>query len=296
VNGAAVVGNPVLTAGYDGTNARTELTDTAGRQRVVGAAASGAAVVGDPVRAAGSDGTNTRDLKTNAAGRLEEVLYDGSGNPVGVILDGSIYRLQTAAQVEKWFGSTAPTVGQKVAASSLPVIIASDQSTLPVSIGGGNPTTVVSDFLRNGGSDSMDVDGSGAAVHFDFDADATDDIVISSLRFVFTAGGLNFDGSNFGKGGGSLSNGILVSAIVNGGTAITIATLTKNEDLLRLQGRALTELGGINDVLQATIEFSGRVLLEGGSADRVRVSIQDDLTIGSRDVKYLTCTFFGVKE
>lgn len=33
-----------------------------------------------------------------------------------------------------WLGSTAPTVGQKASASSLPVVIASDQSTLPVTI------------------------------------------------------------------------------------------------------------------------------------------------------------------
>jgi hypothetical protein len=38
------------------------------------------------------------------------------------------------ANVGAWLGSTAPTVGQKVMADSLPVVIASDQSSLPVAV------------------------------------------------------------------------------------------------------------------------------------------------------------------
>lgn len=38
------------------------------------------------------------------------------------------------ANIGAWLGSTAPTVGQKASASSLPVVIASDQSGLPVNI------------------------------------------------------------------------------------------------------------------------------------------------------------------
>jgi hypothetical protein len=68
-NGAAVAGNPVLAAGYDGTDARTILTDTSGRQEVVGAAASGAAAAGNPVLIGGSDGTDARTISTDVLGR-----------------------------------------------------------------------------------------------------------------------------------------------------------------------------------------------------------------------------------
>jgi hypothetical protein len=64
--GSAVSGNPVLTAGWDGTNARTRLTDTSGREVVIGAAASGSAVTGNPVLVAGSDGTNAQTLGVTA--------------------------------------------------------------------------------------------------------------------------------------------------------------------------------------------------------------------------------------
>jgi len=42
--------------------------------------------------------------------------------------------------VNGWFGSTAPTVGQKAMVSSIPIVIASDQSSLPVTVGN-FPTT-----------------------------------------------------------------------------------------------------------------------------------------------------------
>ena len=52
------------------------------------------------------------------------VLYDGYGNPVTVTSNKLV--IDNGA----WIGSTAPTVGQKTAANSIPVIIASDQSNI----------------------------------------------------------------------------------------------------------------------------------------------------------------------
>lgn len=66
-DGGAVVANPVLVGGQDGTNVQSLLTDTTGRVVVVGAAADGAAVAGNPVRVGGSDGTNTQDLIVESA-------------------------------------------------------------------------------------------------------------------------------------------------------------------------------------------------------------------------------------
>jgi hypothetical protein len=65
-------------AGTDGTNTRFISTDTSGRQRAVGAAASGAAVAGDPVLVAGSDGANARALLTDTAGRLITTPFGGT--------------------------------------------------------------------------------------------------------------------------------------------------------------------------------------------------------------------------
>ena len=69
-SGAVPVGNPVLVAGFDGTDVRDLSTDTSGRQIVVGGAATGAVPVGNPVLVAGFDGTDVRDLATDTSGRL----------------------------------------------------------------------------------------------------------------------------------------------------------------------------------------------------------------------------------
>jgi len=59
--------------------------------------------------------------------------YDGTktGQLPTVLVGG---RLDT--NVGAWLGSTAPTVGQKVMTSSVPVVIASDQSAVPTTISG----------------------------------------------------------------------------------------------------------------------------------------------------------------
>jgi hypothetical protein len=233
----------------------------------------------------------------------EVVLVDDSGNAVDVVLDNSIYRLEARSSI---VGQTAGA-GSEKKVSVIDDVTTSTHKRMQVeadikpgaqiiTIVGGDPSLMVTDFLKNAGSEDMVVDGSSTSVVFSYSCDATCDIVISSIRFVFTATILNFDGSNFGKGGGSLSNGLLVQAVVNNGTAVTLATLKKNEDFLRLQGRTHTELGGANDVLFAAIEFGGRTLLKGGTSDLVKVTVQDNLTGGARDIKYLTATFYGVKE
>lgn len=62
----------------------------------------------------GSDGMNIRVLATDAAGR-------------------------PTVDVARWLGSSAPTIGQKTMANSIPVTLASDQTAVPVSIS--NPAT-----------------------------------------------------------------------------------------------------------------------------------------------------------
>lgn len=73
--------------------------------QVGGFAADGAAPIGFPVWIAGWDGAVIRALDVNAAG-------------------------QAATRLLNWFGSTAPTVGQKAMVDSIPVTLASDQSPI----------------------------------------------------------------------------------------------------------------------------------------------------------------------
>jgi len=116
-NGAAASGNPVLMAGWNGTNAYTFRTATDGTVRI------------DPT------GTTTQPVSVSSLPL-----------PTGAATEATLATRAAAAQlpaalvggrldenVGAWLGSTAPTVGQKAMAASLPVTLASDQSTLPIS-------------------------------------------------------------------------------------------------------------------------------------------------------------------
>lgn len=119
----------ILTLVSDGTNSRYLKGDTGGRLVVVGDAALGAAPVANPVFISGIDGGGLkRGLLTDTGGRLQ-------------------------INLSQWLGSTAPTVGQKAMAASVPVTMASDQPALPVTIAA--PTTgtnwvIWGDFIPGG--------------------------------------------------------------------------------------------------------------------------------------------------
>ena len=88
------------------------------------------------------------------------VIRDSSGNPVGVILDGTVYRFAVDARVtssalptgaateatvatlltEAEFEARINTLGQKTSASSTPVVLASDQTSIPITDDGGSIT------------------------------------------------------------------------------------------------------------------------------------------------------------
>jgi len=227
------------------------------------------------------------------------ILYDENGNPVGVIQDGSVYRLQTAAALEKWIGSTAPTVGQKEMAASIPVTLATDQTVIAVILSSGG-ADVFSDFLEDSGdSEDMVIDGSGTPVEFVYSAHPTDDIRVAELRVVISANSFTFGGANFGAGA-TLANGMLIEITVNDGTNIILSNVQQNEDFLRFVSTTginlFMETGGTKDALVAAFSFGGQVKLVGGSSDEVKITIRDNITLPARQINYLTGTFYGFTE
>lgn len=149
-SGAAVSGNPVRVGGSDGVNTRDILTDTSGRLAVTGAAASGAAATGNPVLVAGSDGTNARTILTASDGTIRVDPTGTTAQPVtdngGSLtvdtpqLPSSLVGGRLDVNAGAWLGSTAPTVGQKTMANSVPIVIASDQTVIPINDNGSSLT------------------------------------------------------------------------------------------------------------------------------------------------------------
>lgn len=226
------------------------------------------------------------------------VAADAKLATIDAVLD-AIKDTDGIADLKKWLGSTAPTVGQKAMVASIPVTLASDQPALQVTVGVAASSGSITEFLTddglNTGSHDMKVNGGGTDVPFWFPADATDDIVLTGLRIVFSANTIDFDGSSFGKGS-ELSTGIQVNIVADNGAFVEeLANITLNEDFFRLLQFSISQ-AGTTDAMAATLPFGGRVVLEAGTGDKVEVIIRDNMTGAALGVNYLTATLYGVKE
>lgn len=275
-------------------------------------------------------GSVKQGTKATGSGAWPHVLYDAAGNVVRVLNDGGVYRLSidskaaaggatqkvqitddgdvNIADLEDLDIHRLGTTARLTDGTNLQTLIedpeeasqwrAQTESRLApgsqVNIGTGipsDPSDLVLDFCKNGGSGNLLVDGT-TPVTFAFSADATKDLAIQELMLVFTADDFDFDGVSFGSIV-ALINGIIIRTIV-GATTTDIFTLRQNEDFLRIPGRPpIVNNTGPKDVLAASFGFGGLLKLTAASSDKIEVIVQDDL--GSVKLKYFTATVFAAK-
>lgn len=153
-----------------------------------------------------------------------------------------------------------------------------------------DPTAFVLEFLENGGSNNMRVNGSVTPVTFSKGPTVTDEQwSIREILLTFTADDFSFDGLSFGPNP-ALTNGFILEVVKNS-VVTPVFTVKQNEDFLRVPGRTpLVNNTGPKDVLGASLSFDG-LILNQTTSDLVRIRIRDDLT--SIKLKYLTATLFA---
>lgn len=83
--------------------------------------------------------TSDADTANTVIGRLKQIITRLAGGLPSALVGGRL-----DSNIGAWLGSTVPTVGQKVAANSIPMVLASDQSTIPVSTAPSNATPGIS--------------------------------------------------------------------------------------------------------------------------------------------------------
>ena len=224
------------------------------------------------------------------------VLYDSTGNPVGVVLDGSVYRLETRTRLSD--GTNYQDLIQDnenggVWRAQTEALLAPGSR---VNIGTGipsNPADLVIGFCVNGSSENMLVNGSVTPIDFDFGPSGSDVYALQELMIVFTADDFEFDGVSFGPNN-YLINGIKICTVIDS-VEVTLTTIRRNEDFLRFPGRPpIVNNTGPKDLLAASFGFGGLVKLRGSDGDLIHLTVQDDLT--SVKFKYLTGTVFATKE
>jgi hypothetical protein len=168
---------------------------------------------------------------------------------------------------------------------------------LSIIIGNGIPEDlgdIVRKYALNSGSSDLRVDGSTTPVEFTYPCDATFDIRVYEIRFLFSARDIIFDGDSFGPLS-VLSNGIEVEITYDNGTTNTLATVNANEDLLMFPSPANAILNntGPKDILVMGMFLGGVPILKAGTSDEVLVRINDDLV--SNSINSLRAQVFGAK-
>lgn len=217
------------------------------------------------VQILGQDGTNSRALLVDASGRPIVQGQGTAGAPAGGVMS-----------IQGVLG------GQSI----------------PVTISASSITGLVVQKLTNGGSPDMRANGSLATpVDFTVNADPTNDILLTAIRLIFAVNtAIGFDGSKFGASA-ALANGVLIDLIVEGGTGITLATIKINEEFLIFSNvnDPILSFDGGNDLISVQFTLSERVKLVHNTADKARVRIRDNLTLGAYQLNFFQAVLYGVK-
>lgn len=235
----------------------------------------------------------TQGTRAAAAGAWPLYIVDSSGNAVGLVLDGAVYRLQSDAKVAKGASNLVhlEVLDTETGKGRLKATLYSPEGEA-VAFGSVPPSaaSIRNLFALNGGSDNLLVDGSVTPVVFTYPAHPTQDISLQEIKFVLVSNSVTFGSNYFGATAGPLTNGVLVE-VVAGGVAGTIYNLKQNESFINF-----ASLGGFEwvvsskDMMSSTYMIGGGLKLTAGSGDMVRITVRDDIDAAG---VYLKCFVKG---
>jgi hypothetical protein len=235
----------------------------------------------DPLPAGTNEiGKVGQGTRAAAAAGWPQYIVDASGHAVGLVLDGAVYRLQADSKVAK--GATALGHLEGLDVSSGVVRLKStlySQDGDPIAFGSvaPNPESIKNDFVKNGGATSLLVDGSTTPVVFTYDADSTKDISVLEVKLVLASNSVTFGTDYFGATSGPLPNGLLIEVTSNGNTG-TVALLKQNEDFVHFASPGGFEwVVSSKDMMSALWLVGGGLKLYAGTADNIKVTVQDDI-------------------
>ena len=235
--------------------------------------------------------------------RHDNILYDAAGNPVAVVLDNSIYRLETRSTITGQVGGAgaekkvttiidpddANQQRFQTEARIAPGSIINIGTSIPA-----NPASLIVAFLEKpGGGENMLINGSVTPVVFSYSPPTGETVAMQELLIVFTADDFSFDGASFGPNA-ILTNGIKLEVSIDS-VVTEIFNIKQNEDYIRIPGRIpLVNNTGPKDLLGVSFQFGGLIKLVEADGDYIAITIRDNLT--SVKYKYLTGTIYATEE
>jgi len=223
-------------------------------------------------------GKVAQGTKAAAADGWPLYLVDNAGHVVGVVLDGAIYRLQADAKIAKGASDLVhldaiDTASGRGRLEATLLTQAGDPVSFP-----SVSESIKNDFVLNAGSSDLRVDGSITPVIFEYLADATHDLALQEIRFTIAANSITFGTDYFGSKSGPLTNGMLVEVVVESGTVV-LYNLIQNESFVNFSSPGGFEwVVSSKDMMTSCSVIGGGLVLRSGSADKVRVTVRDDLS------------------
>lgn len=239
-------------------------------------------------------GKVAQGTRATAAGGWPEYLVDADGHVVGVLLDGSIYRLQVDGKIAKGM-----TSAELVHLDALDTTSGRGRLKTTVYTPDGDPVAfgavskaIKNDFVKSGGSDSLLVNGATTPVVFSYDCDATYDISLQEMKFTLAANGITFGTNYFGGIAGPLTNGLLVE-VISGGDTIAVYNLKQNESFVNFSSPGGFEwVVSSKDMMTSNYLVGGGLKLHHGTSDKVRVTVRDNLSAAGAYFKFFVKGFF----
>jgi len=223
-------------------------------------------------------GKVAQGTKAAATDAWPEYLVDSAGNVVGVVLDGAVYRLQSDAKIAKGASSLVhldaldTTSGRGRLKATL-----FTQAGDPVSFPSVSES-IKNEFVLNGSSSDLLVDGSTTPVVFEYTSDTTHAIALQEIRFTIAANSITFGTDYFGSRAGPLTSGLLVEVLVESGT-IVLYNLVQNESFVNFSSPGGFEwVVSSKDMMTSNYVIGGGLALRPNTTDKVRVTVRDNLS------------------
>lgn len=222
-------------------------------------------------------GKVAQGTKAAGSGAWPNVLYDASGNPVGVVLDGTIYRIQADSKIAK--GASAlvhlDAIDTESGMGRLKSTLYSPDGD-PIAFPSVS-SNIKNDFVKYGGSASLLVDGSVTPVTFTYDADPTYDISIQEIKFTLVSNSVTFGSNYFGATSGPLPNGTIVK-VTHDSVDTVLYVLNQNESFVNFASPGGFQwIVSSKDMMSAAYVIGGGLKLRAGTTDKVSVIVQDDI-------------------
>lgn len=245
----------------------TSIKDTAGVKKITDQLPAGTNEIGKVAQ-----GT-----KAAGSGAWPQVLYDADGHAVGVVLDGSVYRIQSDAKIAKGASDLLhlDAIDTESGQGRLKTTLYSPDGD-PIAFASVS-ADIKNDFAKHSGDSSLLVDGSGTPIEFTYDADTTYDISIQEIKFTLVSNSVTFGSGYFGATGGPLTNGVVVKVVIDSNETI-LYTLDQNESFVNFASPGGFQwVVSSKDLMSSAYVIGGGLKLNKNSSDKISILVQDDI-------------------